>query len=910
MLGNPFDMQRDERLRDPVCGAFSDYFDAVIAGEAPVAVATRMSRERGLPLAYAWKRPSREAFMGALAVLEERQQQGMPTTIQCFCAPSRCHLDKVKDYLDRQLEAFRSSQSMLRQEALPLKTHNPLRDLAPLNDAVALPMQKDIAMSELATQFIGRSAAPASTPSFTRNYEREWAKQGLANTGLYTAQDVVMLSGSGPWRGVTQQQIGTVFESHYKPLLERVIAAKAQVVVGTATGTDKLVQAFLQEQGYTFAAKLGSRGYLHCYPQREQERSSPTPTPPAVTPTTETGLPAPDRITRLEKHQMFVFGSNTQGRHGAGAALQAVAFGAEYGKPCGRQGQTYAIVTKDLTQAQQLRSVPLNAIELQVSEFLTHAIAHPENELLVTRFGCDLAGYTELEIGSLWVGKDIPTNVRLPQAFLDVLQAEQPVVSLSVGMLQEAVDICKGQRRGNKPLPTHIVSIGSRTEDPPEGLSQFPGRVLRLEFDELDEPALGLQTASREQVEAALAFGREARLAGGRLFVHCSAGVCRSPTLALAILADQLEDPATVQQTFQQLCPNALLIEPTVKLIDTVLGTQLQETFLTVEPGRIEPTPTMTQVKRTDIIIHSGGQTGADRGGLLGAEALGLQTGGIAPHGWLTEKGADPTLGTRFGLVEGPQGKSQAQTYVLRTKLNVQRTDGTVVFGSVDPTHDKGSALTLKLADEHDKPWIQFEVSELYDSVTAGAELRSWLEEHQIHTLNVAGNRGSKNTVLESLVQTVIEVSCRAPFQSLNVVPCGLFIEEEVDWRAETAAIQTMLQQLAKRAAASREQLCFYCPDSEQRDWLQSVAADLTQAGTVVITGEAWEWSPHQKSRLLSLFQDTASAQQALTAAAGLGVDCLAFDCQQRTYCRVQAATPQAQPQTGVRKRPHQQLEL
>ena len=37
-------------------------------------------------------------------------------------------------------------------------------------------------------------------------------------------------------------------------------------------------------------------------------------------------------ITRLEQNQIFVFGSNTQGRHGKGAALTArTKFGAIYG---------------------------------------------------------------------------------------------------------------------------------------------------------------------------------------------------------------------------------------------------------------------------------------------------------------------------------------------------------------------------------------------------------------------------------------------------------------------------------------------------------------------------------------------------------------------------------------------------
>jgi hypothetical protein len=56
-------------------------------------------------------------------------------------------------------------------------------------------------------------------------------------------------------------------------------------------------------------------------------------------------------IDKLNSNQIFVFGSNTQGRHGKGAALTAKnKFGAIYGQAEGLQGQSYAIITKDLTK--------------------------------------------------------------------------------------------------------------------------------------------------------------------------------------------------------------------------------------------------------------------------------------------------------------------------------------------------------------------------------------------------------------------------------------------------------------------------------------------------------------------------------------------------------------------------------
>ena len=61
---------------------------------------------------------------------------------------------------------------------------------------------------------------------------------------------------------------------------------------------------------------------------------------------TYTGL-----VNSLQDNQIFVFGSNTQGRHSAGAAKTARdKFGAIYGQAEGLQGQSYAIITKDLTK--------------------------------------------------------------------------------------------------------------------------------------------------------------------------------------------------------------------------------------------------------------------------------------------------------------------------------------------------------------------------------------------------------------------------------------------------------------------------------------------------------------------------------------------------------------------------------
>lgn len=109
---------------------------------------------------------------------------------------------------------------------------------------------------------------------------------------------------------------------------------------------------------------------------------------------------------------VFVFGSNCLGIHGKGAALEAKErWGAEYGIPYGRQGDSFAIPTK-LTP---YKSLSLPAIRSFVEGFILYAKQHPEIEFLLTPIGCGLAGYTPKDIAPMF--KNAPLNVQLPEEF-------------------------------------------------------------------------------------------------------------------------------------------------------------------------------------------------------------------------------------------------------------------------------------------------------------------------------------------------------------------------------------------------------------------------------------------------------------------------------------------------------------
>lgn len=138
--------------------------------------------------------------------------------------------------------------------------------------------------------------------------------------------------------------------------------------------------------------------------------------------------------------------------------------------------------------------------------------------------------------------------------------------------------------------------------------------------------------------------------------------------------------------------------------------------------------------------IISGGQTGVDTIGLQVAKELGIETGGTITPGFVREKGVDSYTKSQlkeFGLEEiSPElqgGKSGKEFYLPRTEQNVLNSDGTVYFATDEDS--AGKIATEKFAKKHGKPFLLNPTAE---------ELRQWIAEKGIQTLNVAGNRGSK----------------------------------------------------------------------------------------------------------------------------------------------------------------------
>jgi len=176
--------------------------------------------------------------------------------------------------------------------------------------------------------------------------------------------------------------------------------------------------------------------------------------------------------------------------------------------------------------------------------------------------------------------------------------------------------------------------------------------------------------------------------------------------------------------------------------------------------------------------IISGGQTGADRGGLDAAIHCGLPHGGYCPKGRKAEDGMIPAT---YHLKE-----MLTEKYVPRTQANVIDSDATVIF-TYGPLKG-GSLKTATYVHHLEKPW--HEVDLLHTTPKqAAVEIMLWLagdeelndyDEYVAYPppltciLNVAGSReshapGMHEAVFRLMVDVLTKVNITSKhFQQLR----------------------------------------------------------------------------------------------------------------------------------------------
>jgi hypothetical protein len=129
-------------------------------------------------------------------------------------------------------------------------------------------------------------------------------------------------------------------------------------------------------------------------------------------------------IKELLPNEIFVFGANTEGRHGKGAALYAYQnFGAIYGRCHGMQGQSYAIITKDLTKKKQ-PSRTVGQIMQEIHGLYVFAKENPDKDFFIAYKGegTNLNFYSPEEMAMMFRIEEIPDNIIFEEKFNELIE--------------------------------------------------------------------------------------------------------------------------------------------------------------------------------------------------------------------------------------------------------------------------------------------------------------------------------------------------------------------------------------------------------------------------------------------------------------------------------------------------------
>lgn len=148
-------------------------------------------------------------------------------------------------------------------------------------------------------------------------------------------------------------------------------------------------------------------------------------------------------------------------------------------------------------------------------------------------------------------------------------------------------------------------------------------------------------------------------------------------------------------------------------------------------------------------IIRSGGQTGADRGGLDAALKFEVPIAGWCPKNGLAED--CPTApGVRAlypALVDTPSAG-----YEQRTGWNVRDAHATLIVAPLGVIPQSGTEMTVDFAHEYGRPVL------VVDGISEEQKIFDWLEGLGYGlTLNIAGPRESKCPGVHNITQVVVE---------------------------------------------------------------------------------------------------------------------------------------------------------
>jgi hypothetical protein len=191
---------------------------------------------------------------------------------------------------------------------------------------------------------------------------------------------------------------------------------------------------------------------------QEDNATVPINTPGTQVLNTDQGKTYKGQVLALAPNQVFVFGANDRGLHGAGAAAQAMwgrddsgnllqkredwlmtipkgekgiwtTLGEHSKISEGRYGKSYGLVTVEgkLGSKNEKNRIPLDKLTTNIAEFYKTAMENPDKQFLVAYTDNNsgkknLNGYSPLELATLFDGMPIPENVVFEESFNGLMQ--------------------------------------------------------------------------------------------------------------------------------------------------------------------------------------------------------------------------------------------------------------------------------------------------------------------------------------------------------------------------------------------------------------------------------------------------------------------------------------------------------
>jgi uncharacterized protein YeaO (DUF488 family) len=282
--------------------------------------------------------------------------------------------------------------------------------------------------------------------------KKDWIEKG------WTTVDVTVKSAKGnakslapTWNMVLEYKKGKMTKEQYTSLYKTIMKTSQnnnrQQWINTIKNHQKIVflcyckteefchRHLLAQEFINFAQQINIKANL--IPERENYNTTMTQQRKTF-----------KTITKLKQDQVFVFGSNLNGFHGAGAAgfaqrgtpknnwrqdqtfLKALRsppdsllrqgmwsyLGQGRGYQEGSEGASYAIAT--VTKPRARRSIPLQEILVQLKELGSFARSHPEKTFFCAISGGGYNGYSRQEIENIydqWIKEDYPPlNIHFP----------------------------------------------------------------------------------------------------------------------------------------------------------------------------------------------------------------------------------------------------------------------------------------------------------------------------------------------------------------------------------------------------------------------------------------------------------------------------------------------------------------